>query len=283
VCCSVLQCVAVCCSVLQCVAVCCSVLQSVAVCCLLLGLVPGMWHDSFICVLQCVAECCSVLQCVAACCLLPGLVHGMWHDSFIGVGYEWVVCGTWLMCVWDMTHLCAGLTRLICDMTHMWYDSYVIWLIYDMTYMWYDSFIRDMTHSYGTWLMCAWDMTHVCVGHDSFVCGTLLIHTWRDSYVIWLICDMTHSYVTWLIHMGHDSCVCGTWTMCVWDMTRLFVGLYSCIRDETRSHVTYIISLWLVGSLKLQVSFAKESYKRDDILQKRPIILLTYVIPFVCI
>ena len=31
--------------------------------------------------------------------------------------------------------------------------------------------------------------------------------------------------------------------------------------------------LRLVGSLKLQVSFAKETYKRDDILQKRPIIL----------
>jgi len=32
---------------------------------------------------------------------------------------------------------------------------------------------------------------------------------------------------------------------------------------------------WLrvVGSLKLQVSFAKEPYKTDDILQKRPIIL----------
>jgi len=27
------------------------------------------------------------------------------------------------------------------------------------------------------------------------------------------------------------------------------------------------------GSLKLQVSFAKEPYERDDILQKRPIIL----------
>ena len=32
---------------------------------------------------------------------------------------------------------------------------------------------------------------------------------------------------------------------------------------------------WLrsVGSIKLQVSFAKEPYKRDDILQKRPITL----------
>jgi len=31
--------------------------------------------------------------------------------------------------------------------------------------------------------------------------------------------------------------------------------------------------LWLVGSMKLQVSFAKGPYKRDDILQKRPVIL----------
>jgi len=30
--------------------------------------------------------------------------------------------------------------------------------------------------------------------------------------------------------------------------------------------------LRLVGSIKLQVSFEKEPYKRDDILQKRPII-----------
>ena len=34
--------------------------------------------------------------------------------------------------------------------------------------------------------------------------------------------------------------------------------------------------LQLVGSLKLQVSFAKEPYKRDDILQKRPMILKNY-------
>jgi hypothetical protein len=43
--------------------------------------------------------------------------------------------------------------------------------------------------------------------------------------------------------------------------------------------------LWLVGSTKLYVSFAKEPYKRDDILQKRPIILsilLTVATPYVC-
>ena len=41
---------------------------------------------------------------------------------------------------------------------------------------------------------------------------------------------------------------------------------------------------WLrsVGSIKVQVSFAKEPYKRDNILQKRPIllsILLTVATP----
>jgi len=34
----------------------------------------------------------------------------------------------------------------------------------------------------------------------------------------------------------------------------------------------------LIGSFKLQVSFAKETYKRDNILQKRPIILRSLLI-----
>ena len=33
-----------------------------------------------------------------------------------------------------------------------------------------------------------------------------------------------------------------------------------------------MICLWLVGSIKLYVSFAKKPYKKDDIHQKRPII-----------
>jgi len=36
--------------------------------------------------------------------------------------------------------------------------------------------------------------------------------------------------------------------------------------------------LLVVGSLKLQVSFAKEPYERDDILQKRPVILRSLLI-----
>jgi len=42
-------------------------------------------------------------------------------------------------------------------------------------------------------------------------------------------------------------------------------------------HMTLSIMGWLqfVGSIKLYVSFAKETYKRDNILQKRLIILST--------
>ena len=44
-------------------------------------------------------------------------------------------------------------------------------------------------------------------------------------------------------------------------------------------HLRPMGSLRLVGSFKLQVSFAKEPYKKDDILPKRPIIVATaYVI-----
>jgi len=60
---------------------------------------------------------------------------------------------------------------------------------------------------------------------------------------------MTHSYVTWRIHTWRDlSAETETWSM-GW--------------------------LWIVGLIKLYVSFAKESYKRDNILQKRPVFLST--------
>ena len=48
----------------------------------------------------------------------------------------------------------------------------------------------------------------------------------------------------------------------------------SCIQEC----VTHKGWLRVVGSLKIYVSFAKEPYKRDDILQKRPMILKSLLI-----
>jgi len=60
-----------------------------------------------------------------------------------------------------------------------------------------------------------WDMTHIFVGRDSFICGTWLVRegTWLNH--MW---DMSHSYV------GYDSFICETWLIHVWDMTYLYVG-----------------------------------------------------------
>jgi len=61
----------------------------------------------------------------------------------------------------------------------------------------------------------------------------------------------------------------------------VILGVGFCCVDDDKMHYPCGVGMgWLrlVGSLKLQVSFAKETYKRDDILQKRPIILRSLLI-----
>jgi len=58
----------------------------------------------------------------------------------------------------------------------------------------------------------------------------------------------------------------------------------SILRNVTIHIYIHMGWLWLVGSIKLLVSFAKEPYKRDNILRKRPIILsilLTVATPYI--
>jgi len=63
---------------------------------------------------------------------------------------------------------------------------------------------------------------------------------------------------------------------CVW----MSSGHYGTQPFVTLPYVGRYTMGWLrlVGSLKLEVSFAKEAYKRDDILQKRPMILRSLLI-----
>ena len=69
-------------------------------------------------------------------------------------------------------------------------------------------------------------------------------------------------------------CVC----MCVYARERV-CACVSPLAKSKGGHVRVSVG-WLqsVGSLKVKVSYAKEPYKRDDILQKRPIILRSLLI-----
>jgi len=110
---------------------------------------------------------------------------------------------------------------------------------------------------------------HICVTH-SYMCDAF-IYVWRIH-----IC-VTHSnmfdafiYVTHKSWCMTHSCM---WLIHVCEMSHVWVG---CL-------VSHMGWLQLLGSIKLCVSFAKEPYKRDDILQKRPIIssiLLTVATPY---
>ena len=170
VCCSLLQCVAVCCSVLQCAAMCCSMLQCVAVCCSVL-------QCAAVCrsVLQCVAVCCSVLQCVAVCCSVLQCVAVSYRTSDYRTieqpkRSEATVCCDPLLPPWCARRcakivLCFG-PLATCEQT--------------------------CVHLHVS-------LTHLCVSHDSFICGTWIIHMCDKHLfmcVTWLIhmCDMTYSY-----------------------------------------------------------------------------------------
>jgi len=63
-------------------------------------------------------------------------------------------------------------------------------------------------------------------------------------------------------------------------MSHIFTGhvTFTYVTWRAKYHLTHMGWLRLGGSLQLYVSFAKEPYKRDDILQKRPIILRSLLI-----
>ena len=103
--------------------------------------------------------------------------------------------------------------------------------------------------------------------------------------------------MTCLIHR-HDTCLIHRHDMRMCTATHVYVYDNSCVSSTTTQGrhalmIELIIQiggrrytmrwLYLVGSIKLWVSFAKEPYKRDHILQKRPIslsMLLTVATPY---
>jgi len=93
------------------------------------------------------------------------------------------------------------------------------------------------------------------------------------------VCARVWTYVCLPDRRRERECVCLLERVCVNVCLCVCTYMYVTWRLEA-SHMGW---LQLVGSIKLYVSFTKEPYKRDAILQKRPIILsilLTVATPY---
>jgi len=89
-----------------------------------------------------------------------------------------------------------------------------------------------------------------------------------------------NTYVHTCVYMYMSVCVCIQ--IYAYYVTRKHIQTHTCTCTHTHTQTNTILShmgwLRLAGSFKLLVSFAKESYKRDDILQQRPTILRSLLI-----
>ena len=101
--------------------------------------------------------------------------HGSTHAHIRRIAVFWrhfleiPHCVTWLIHVWDMTHICAGRDSFICGTSSL--------MCVTTSLRFY--FVGHGSFMGATWLIHGWDMTHSWVGHDSFMGGTWLIHGWK--------------------------------------------------------------------------------------------------------
>jgi len=140
---------------------------------------------------------------------------------------------------------CDPLRRMHVTHIHNW----VVWI-------WHT---QSSHHTY------EWDVPHMWLGRATDMHQSPS-HMW--SRVV------PHTYAPVRATDMHQSPVCGTMRLGrATDMhqSRVVPHTYAPV-DMCSTHLG-MGWLQLVGSLKLYVSFAKEHYKRDDILQKRPITL----------
>jgi len=178
--------------------------------------------------------------------------------------------------------------------------------VYSITHQWISSHINaerrseKIRHPMG--LQDVWtshvtnvsESSHTCewaMSHTSNSCNTceLVQGVFRmcSAYQIRLvyICDMTHftSRVlhTWRHFFARVTCPMYMFDMTICVTTRLYVVTCLCYMTHSqgfRARKVEALSDSIWGLLKIIVSFAKEPYKRDDILQKRPIILWSLLI-----
>ena len=95
-------------------------------------------------------------------------------------------------------------------------------------------------------------------------------------YIYIFTCKYKNTY----IHVYIYVCVRKMYIVTIYIYIHMYVYKYihKCVYICMYTQDIYMGWLQLVGSLKLQVSFAKEPCKRDYILQKRPVILRSLLI-----
>ena len=123
--------------------------------------------------------------------------------------YEWVMSHIWMGLVSHMSEPCHTYEWVlrVWDMSHSYVGQ-------DSSNVEHD--FRDLNLSCHTYMV---DMTRSCVGHDSLIHETWLIHD-----------------TTFETRMSHVILVfSGTWLIHVWDLTRLYVG-----------HDWFVYGTWLI-------------------------------------
>ena len=247
-----------------------------------------------------------------------GMTHScVWHDWFMCVTWlihvcdmthlcawcDWFMCVTWLMHVYDEIHSCVW---LVTNADETGYTKNKIKIHTHSALRKYVSEAQIQIFC-TTRILCEqnfnkfWKREHTCkrslsgfffscVRYDSFMCVTWLIHVcdltnscvWHESfmYVTWIIhvCDVTHScmwhdsfiYVTGLIHIRETG---------VWRAPPLPLRLRDLtFKTMAMTHLCHMGWLWLVGSLKLYISFAEYRLFYRALLQKRPVILRSLLV-----
>jgi len=185
------------------------------------------------------------------------------HVTYIWMGSPFHIC--------DMTHVGHALFSCVTWLIHMGHDlrtsythsqpnsadqnqkrvrggSFICgkWFIhmghYFYTFHIYPTQLDILKTKRISWrLIHMWDMTHLYVGHASFICGT------------WHMWDMTDLYVGHASFIcGHDSFICGTWIIDMWDMTHLYVGheLFICgmwdMNQLYVGHDSFVCGTWII-------------------------------------
>jgi len=109
------------------------------------------------------------------------------------------------------------------------------------------------------------------------------VYVFVSVYVLMSVCVLVSMYVFVSMYECEDVSVCVCQCMCVRSCAHhkrddILQKSPIILRRLLIVAAPYVyVPLCVVGSLKLEVSSAKEPYKRGDILQKRPIILHVYV------